>query len=261
MDLSKAKYIIPNLFTLTSVFGGFYAIVLTSRAESARELTLAVWMLVLSMVMDALDGRVARATRTQSEFGVQLDSLADAVAFGVAPAFLVFRWGLEPLGTLGLFVAFAFTACGLMRLARFNVMASQPDNDPTRFKGLPIPLAAGTMISIIMAHLSMTGRATTSGTFSVAIMTLLLAGLMVSNVPYRTFKKVRMRGRALMVTLSLAAVLVFTSINFNAGLAISGVLVVYIFIGLTESIMGLGRRRSIVDEAFEDDEQEATEQV
>ncbi len=262
MDLSKAKYILPNLFTLSSVFAGFYAMVVTANAETTTHLTMAAWLIGVSLVLDGCDGRVARATKTQSEFGVQLDSLADAVAFGIAPAFLVYRWGLEPLGTLGLVIAFVFGACGIMRLARFNVLASQPSEGPsTHFLGLPIPLAAGTLVAIILAHVSMTGKMQSSAHWSVACFTLLLAGLMVSNVRYRTFKKVRLRGPKLILLLLVVAGAIFASIRFNPGLAFASVFSAYILFGLTESVIGLRkrlpRRHHIEDEEVEPEEQES----
>lgn len=261
MDLSKAKYILPNLFTLSSVFAGFYSMILTTRAETAKELAVAVWLIVISMVLDACDGRVARATRTQSEFGVQLDSLADAVAFGVAPGFLVFHWALEPLGGFGLFIAFAFVACGLMRLARFNVLASKEDGPSNHFMGLPIPLAAGTLIAVILAHLSMTGKMETTSHWSAALMTMILSGLMVSNVRYRTFKKVRLRGKGGLVVLALAAALVATSVSFNPGLAFAGVLCAYIGLGLFESAVGFGRRNLIEEALDAADDDELAEEI
>ncbi len=260
MDLSKAKYILPNLFTLASVCTGFYSMILVSGADTVSQMSLAVWMLVISMVMDGLDGRVARATNTQSEFGVQLDSLADAIAFGVAPAFLVFKWGLEPLGFLGVLAGFAFVACGIMRLARFNVQAAKATGPSKHFTGLPIPLAAGTLISVILAHMTLTGKMQTGGSGSAALMTLLLGGLMVSNVPYRTFKKIRLRGRAGFVLLGLVTYLIAGSATMGAGATFASVLLLYIFIGLTEYTLGLRKRgRGIVEEALGEDTDEELE--
>ena len=262
MDLSKAKYILPNLFTLSSVFAGFYSMIITTRAENAKELTVAVWLVVISMVLDACDGRVARATKTQSEFGMQLDSLADAVAFGVAPGFLVYHWALQPLGGYGLFIAFAFIACGIMRLARFNVLASKDQGASAHFMGLPIPLAAGTLISVILAHLSMTGKLQTNASWSAGLMTMLLSGLMVSNVRYRTFKKVRLRGKAVVVILALATALIFASVRYNPGLAFAGILCAYIGLGILESAIGIGRgRRGLIEEVLEVAEEELSDDV
>ena len=107
------------------------------------------------MFFDGFDGRVARLTKTQSQFGVELDSLADVISFGVAPAMLVYKWALAPLGFVGLFVSFVFAACGALRLARFNVLAPAHATTaaaPRFFVGLPIPLAAGMIVSMVIAH-------------------------------------------------------------------------------------------------------------
>lgn len=242
MDLSKAKYILPNLFTLSSAFSAFYAMVITARAESARELLSAAGLIALSMILDGCDGRVARATKTQSEFGVQLDSLADAIAFGVAPAFLVYRWGLESMGIAGMIIAFLFAACGIMRLARFNVLAATHQGSSEFFTGLPIPLAAGSLLSVIAAHLSMTGNFQTSNPW-IIVLTVMLGGLMVSNVRYRTFKKTRFRGKAGLLLISVLTSVVLVSIYFNIGLAFAGVFAAYITYGITESTIQFGRSK------------------
>ena len=243
MDLSKAKYILPNLFTLSSVAASFYAMLLVSKADSPKEMIAAIWLIGLSMIMDGCDGRVARATRTQSEFGVQLDSLADAIAFGIAPAFIAYKWALEPLGGLGFFVAFVFVACGIMRLARFNVLAAKETGPSNHFVGLPIPLAAGTLMAIVMAHVTMTGQMQTLTHGAAITVILVLSGLMVSSVRYRAFKKIRIRGKSGLALLALLACVVVTSVQTNTGLAFAGVLSAYILLGLTESAIGLGRRR------------------
>lgn len=242
MDLRKAKYILPNMFTLASVFTGFYSMLITLSADSAAELTTAAWLICISMIFDGLDGRVARATKTQSAFGVQLDSLADGIAFGVAPAALIYQWGLQQLGGIGTFIAFAFIACGIMRLARFNVTASNSDGPALFFTGLPIPLAAGTLVSVVLAHTSLTGKMMTGAPWSVALLTLLLAGLMVSNFRYRTFKKVKLRGPAGFALAATLIAVVIISIQFKPGLAFVGVASMYIVLGIADTAIGFGRR-------------------
>lgn len=241
MDLKKARYILPNLFTLASVFFGFYAILTAVRAERAEELGWAAWMIAGSMVLDGLDGRVARATNSQSAFGVQLDSLADAIAFGVAPAFLAYRWGLEPLGLGGVFVAFLFVACGIMRLARFNVAAAQEDGPSAFFTGLPIPLAAGALVSLILAHTTTTGELHTHASWSVALIMVVLSGLMVSTLRYRTFKKLKSKRTAAIAGTLVLTALAITSLRFNPGVALTAGMAAYIVFGLVESCIGLGR--------------------
>jgi len=243
MDLKKARYILPNSFTLASVFFGFYSILLTVRAEDGSQLGMAAWMIAISMVMDGLDGRVARATNSQSEFGLQLDSLADAIAFGVAPAFLIYTWGLEPLGFLGIFLAFVYAACGILRLARFNVTSSSEEGPSNHFQGLPIPLAAGGVISLVLAHTSLSGKMVTSANGAAAIITILLSLLMVSNVPYRSFKKIKSKRMAVAVAAMVLLGLVVTSLQFGPGLGFTGLMAGYILLGIVESIIGFGRKR------------------
>ncbi|HLT35730.1 MAG TPA: CDP-diacylglycerol--serine O-phosphatidyltransferase, partial [Enhygromyxa sp.] len=135
MDFRKTYFILPNLFTLASVFCGLYSIVLTARlgedggASDEQLLYKASLAIVFGLLFDGADGRIARLTKTQSDLGMQLDSLADVITFGVAPAMLVYRWGLLELGRFGLVVAFVFTACGALRLARFNVLAMREQAD------------------------------------------------------------------------------------------------------------------------------------
>jgi len=135
-DLRKALFILPNLFTVASIFCGFYAAVIASEAASKgrpEDLYTACFAVLLAMVFDSVDGRVARLTRTQSDFGVQMDSLADVMSFGVVPALVAWHWGLSNYGQLGLAACFVFTACGAIRLARFNVLAARsPLSRPLR---------------------------------------------------------------------------------------------------------------------------------
>ena len=132
----RGIYVLPNLFTSASLFCGFYAII---AAIQGRYETASVAILI-SFLLDGLDGRIARFTNTTSKFGTEFDPLADLVAFGVAPAVLAFKWALAPLGRLGWLACFMYVICGALRLARFNV---QKDNLETNFfKGLPIPGAA-----------------------------------------------------------------------------------------------------------------------
>ena len=140
INLRKAMFVLPNLFTVSSIFLGFYSMTLASGDATPEELYRAALAIFFAIFFDMFDGRVARMTRTQSDFGVQLDSLADVISFGAAPALLVYRWALAPMGFMGLFLSFAFAACGALRLARFNVLAARGDKASHRFfTGLPIP--------------------------------------------------------------------------------------------------------------------------
>ena len=244
MDLSRAKYILPNTFTLGSVLCATFSMHIAAHAESPERLALAAWLLLVSMLCDLVDGRVARLTRSQSEFGVQLDSLADAVSFGVAPAWLMYYWGLEPLGALGVVISFVYVGCTLMRLARFNVMAAQEDASagPSKFfQGLPSPLAAGAAIAVVLTHISITGQMTTPASRSVGLFAILLGGLMVSNVRYHTFKGVNWRGRAGVVLAALAAATTAVGLAFEPSIAVVSLMFLYISLGLVGGVIHVGR--------------------
>ncbi|HET6440036.1 MAG TPA: CDP-diacylglycerol--serine O-phosphatidyltransferase [Anaeromyxobacter sp.] len=243
IKLRKAMFVLPNLFTVSSILLGFYALTLCSGDATPVQLYQAALAIFFAMFFDAFDGRVARMTRTQSEFGVQLDSLADVVSFGAAPALLVYKWALAPLGFFGMFFAFGFVACGALRLARFNVLAARGDKgSPRFFVGLPIPLAAGTITALVIAHYKEFGAATDAATrVPVAIVVVLLSFLMVSTVRYRTFKDVHLSRRSLTVF----AVLVAAGLAVGLATRASFVLVVYmgayLAMGIAESVFEKAR--------------------
>ena len=180
-------YIVPNLVTTGNMFCGFYSMV----ASIHKDFTLAAWAIVAAQVFDALDGRVARLARATSRFGVEYDSLSDLTSFGMAPAVLLYLWALEPFGRLGWGAAFLFLACGALRLARFNVTTeTAPKN---YFQGLPIPGGAGVVATFVIFCQAMDWAGFES---FVLIMTFVLAALMISTVPFPSFKEVNWRSRA-----------------------------------------------------------------
>ncbi|MFN7954646.1 MAG: CDP-diacylglycerol--serine O-phosphatidyltransferase [bacterium] len=187
VDVRKGIYLLPNLCTSMSIVFGFWSVVLaaTGRIEPAA------WKILWCFVFDGLDGRIARLTRTTSPFGVEFDSLADVVAFGVAPAFLVFQWGLKGYGRWGWIAACVFLVGGAVRLARFNVQVGTVDSK--RFVGLPIPLAASVLVTTILLVGDL-GRGTQRVPI-VLVLPLVLGFLMVSTLPYRSFKEFDLRAR------------------------------------------------------------------
>ncbi len=197
----RGTYLIPNLITTASLFSGFFAIVsaIKGRYESAA---LAI---LVAMVLDGLDGRLARLTRTTSGFGVQYDSLADLVAFGVAPALMVYLWALQGFGRFGWVAAFLFVACGALRLARFNVQTGSID--PRYFNGLPIPAAAAFVATGVLFYLHMGGWSSLRHVY-VLVMIYVLSFLMVSNLKFFSFKKPDLFKRHPFQTL-VAGVLIF----------------------------------------------------
>jgi CDP-diacylglycerol--serine O-phosphatidyltransferase len=180
-SLRRGVYILPNLFTTGSLFAGFYGIVATMNGNYH----VAAWFILISSVFDGLDGKVARLTGTTSRFGVEYDSLADLVAFGVAPGLLMYSWALRPFGKVGWLAAFLYVVCGALRLARFNVQVNTVESK--RFVGLPIPAAASMVAACVLLfyHLGYSG---TIKKVSVLLLIYVLALLMVSGFRYYSFK-------------------------------------------------------------------------
>ena len=183
----KGIHIIPSLFTTGNVFCGFYSFI----AALNENYNLAAWAIILAIIFDVLDGRIARMTKTTSAFGMQYDSLADVISFGMAPAFLCYSWILKPFDRVGWMAAFLFLLCAALRLARFN--ATKPDIQGQHFIGLPTPAAAAVIASTIIAFEGMFGTRVHPG-FMVAIV-YSLAFFMVSNIKYPAFKKFEFRKR------------------------------------------------------------------
>ena len=180
-------HILPSLFTTGNVFCGFYSFI----AVLNNQYFLASWAIVMAIIFDVLDGRIARMTKTTSTFGMQYDSLADIVSFGMAPAFLAYAWVLKPFGRVGWMAAFLFLLCGALRLARFN--ATKPDIQGQFFLGLPTPAAAAVIASIIIAFEDILETKVHPGIMVAVVYSL--AFLMVSNIKYPTFKKFEFRKR------------------------------------------------------------------
>lgn len=172
-------YVLPNLLTTGNMFSGFFSMIYAIRGEYI----VSAYAIVAAAVFDMLDGRVARLTKTESPFGAQYDSLSDIVSFGMAPAVLLYLWALEPFGRLGWLASFGYLACAALRLARFNVQASEEKN---YFQGLPTPMAAGIVSSAVLCFNDLAIDAYRS--HALLIITFCLALVMVSNFRYRSFK-------------------------------------------------------------------------
>lgn len=179
--MKRGIFILPSLLTLTSIFFSFYSIILSME----KQFLLAAALILVAGFFDGIDGKVARLTKTTTKFGVELDSLADVISFGVAPALLMYSWALEPYGRLGWVSAFVFVTCGALRLARFNVQSVNPDQK--KFNGLPIPAAAGMLATtvVFMEHMQINPM---DYKMLLLVATLILAFLMVSTVKFHAFK-------------------------------------------------------------------------
>lgn len=241
-DLHKALFVLPNAFTASSIFCGFFAIVQCMGSASSEDLYKAAVAIFYGMLFDMFDGRVARLTKTQSQFGLQFDSLADVIAFGVAPGVLVYKWALGPLGVAGMVVAFAYTACGAIRLARFNVLASRETGVAHHFIGLPIPLAAGALVSLVMTH-HKTGIDGLVKSSTVLILVMVLSYLMVSTVRYRTFKDLKLTKKSLTLLLTLVLVVVYFSVQMRASVVMAVFVWGYLLVGMIEEVVFFRRRR------------------
>lgn len=194
----RSIYLLPNLFTTGALFAGFYAIV---QAMNGRFEHAAVAIFV-AMVLDGLDGRVARLTRTQSEFGAEYDSLSDMVSFGVAPALVMYEWAFKGMGKLGWFAAFIYCAATALRLARFNTNISIVDK--RYFQGLPSPAAAALVAGFVWVMLDYGYTGEEVRWYAAALM--IFAGLsMVSNLPFYSFKDFNMRKSVPFVAIFLIA--------------------------------------------------------
>lgn len=245
VDLKKTLFILPNLFTLSSIFCGFFAVLTCIDEPSDESFYKAALLIVFAMFFDMIDGRVARLTKTQSAFGVQIDSLADAVSFGVAPAVLVHRWSLHQLGTGGVVVSFVFLACGVIRLARFNVLAtgkSGAPKKPSKFiLGLPIPGGAGILVSIVVANHAVTGNFEAQP-YLVAAVVLALSFFMVSTIKFRSFKDVRWGARSILFVVTAVGSATAIAIALHPAFALVWMLAGYIAIGVVEAVLDISRR-------------------
>ena len=228
----RGIYLLPNLFTTSALFAGFYAIVaaINARFEPAA---IAIF---IAMILDGMDGRIARMTKTESDFGVQYDSLSDMVSFGLAPALVVYQWSLHDLGKLGWLAAFIYAAAAALRLARFNTQAGSADK--RYFQGLPCPAAAAVIAGLVWfdsAGRSVDGNSLVVFAFS---LTICVGLLMVSNIRYHSFKQFDLHGKVpffniLFIVLIIALVAVRPSlVLFLLSLiyAVSGPLVTLVLI-------------------------------
>jgi CDP-diacylglycerol--serine O-phosphatidyltransferase len=204
--LRRGVFLVPATITSIGLLAGFYSAV----SSMAGHFELAAVMIMVAFICDGLDGRVARLSRTSTQFGVEYDSLADVVAFGMAPAILAYNWALQPIGTLGVAVSGLFVVCAALRLARFNVQTASLDK--RRFVGLPVPGAAAMIAGLALAYSYFEFSSPRALCTAMVPITLALGGLMISRVPYPSFKGIDFRKRApieLMIGVLMVAALLF----------------------------------------------------
>ena len=235
----RGIYLLPSVLTTFGMFAGFYSIISSINGE----FTIAAISIMIAMMWDTLDGRVARLTNTQSAFGAEYDSLADLVSFGLAPALLVYEWSLYELGRFGWLAAFVYLACAALRLARFNTQVGIADK--RYFQGLPSPAAAGVIASMIWLKIwtfaSFDSEVISLGYYLGAGITILCGILMVSNVRYYSFKELDSKKASfrflLLIVLSLIILMYKPNIILFTGFFL------YLLSGPFITITGLNKRR------------------
>jgi len=231
----RGIYILPNLFTTAALFSGFYAII-NAIQQDFKTAAIAVF---IAMIWDMLDGRIARMTNTQSAFGAEYDSLSDMISFGVAPALLMYQWSLVNLGELGWLAAFVYTAATALRLARFNTQVSTMDK--AYFQGLASPAAAALIAGTVWMgnFYQIQGITITLFTFPLTV----LAGiLMVSNIRYRSFKDLDLKGKIPFIKV-LFIVLIFVFVAVKPSHTLFFVFFSYALSGPIMTLVELNKRR------------------
>lgn len=240
----KGIYLLPNSLTLCGMFCGFFAILSAINGNFLY----AAWAIILANVFDGLDGWIARLTNTTTRFGIELDSLSDLVAFGVAPSVMMFKWALIPFNRLGWAVAFLYVACGALRLARFNVQTGTPGSKA--FKGMPIPAAATVLASIVIFYYEYRTGLPAKNVFLV-IITILLSFLMVSTLRYHGLKEIDFRERKPFWVLIVFVIIMFI-IFIHPSTAIFIFAMAYLFWGIIENIYLFIKRRRQIKQAGQD---------
>ncbi|REL26017.1 CDP-diacylglycerol--serine O-phosphatidyltransferase [Thalassotalea euphylliae] len=216
---SRGIYLLPNLLTTAGLFSGFYAVVSSMNGHFEA----AAVAIFVAMIFDGLDGRVARITNTQSEFGAEYDSMADMVSFGIAPGLVTYNWALSGMGKFGWLAAFVFVAGAALRLARFNTQVGVADK--RYFQGLASPAAAGVIASIVWVGTEYQVNGQDYG-FAMGILTIITGLLMVSNFRYNSFKEVDWKGKVSFIVV-LLIVLVFVVVASSPAELLMAIFVLY----------------------------------
>ena len=232
----RGIYLLPNLFTTAALFAGFYSIVAAMNAKFES----AAIAIFIAMVLDGMDGRIARLTNTQTDFGVQYDSLSDMVCFGLAPALVIYQWSLFYVGKLGWLAAFIYAAATALRLARFNTQVASADKQ--YFQGLPSPSAAALIAGLIWCAVSLEISDGSSLVFISFPVTVIAGVLMVSNIRYHSFKQFDLHGRVPFIAV-IVVVLIFAFIAIEPPLVLFLIALIYATSGPVLTLMLLRKHR------------------
>ena len=233
----RGIYVLPNLFTTAALFAGFFAIVQAMQGDFER----AAMAIFIAMVLDGLDGRVARLTHTQSAFGAEYDSLSDMVSFGAAPALVIYEWALRDLGRLGWIAAFIYCAGAALRLARFNTTLEVMDK--RYFQGLPSPAAAALVAGLVWVMIE-TGIPGSDVRWLACGLTIFAGVTMISNVSYYSFKDINLR-KSVPFFVVAAIALGFALVAYSPEIALFGFFVLYGLSGYVLALVAMFKRRSL----------------
>jgi CDP-diacylglycerol--serine O-phosphatidyltransferase len=239
--MRKGIYILPNTLTLCGMFFGFYSILSTFKGNYIH----AAWAIMIAMIFDGLDGWVARLTHSTTRFGIELDSLSDLVAFGIAPAVLLYKWSLVPFGRVGWAAAFLFVACGALRLARYNVQMGSKES--RAFTGMPIPGAATIVATLVIFYYEIWETAPNKNYF-ILFFTFFLAVLMVSTLRFHGVKELDFSKRKPFWIL-VAIVMVLAIIIIHPEIALFIFAMIYLIGGIIENIVLYYRRNKQMNKA------------
>lgn len=228
--MKKGIYILPNSLTLCSMFFGFFSILASLKGNYIH----AAWAIIIANVFDGLDGWVARLTHSTTRFGIELDSLSDLVAFGVAPSVLAYKWALAPFGRIGFAFSFLFVACGALRLARYNVQMGSAEKKS--FTGMPIPAAASVVATTVIFYFFTEIEQSSVKNFFVLFLSLVLSILMVSTLRFHGAKEIDFSKRK-PFWLLVAFVVIIAVIVMHPEIALFVFAMLYLFEGIVENIV------------------------
>ncbi|MBF0539389.1 MAG: CDP-diacylglycerol--serine O-phosphatidyltransferase [Nitrospirae bacterium] len=241
--MKRGVYILPNALTLCGMCFGFYSIV----ASLKGQYTDAGWAILIANIFDGLDGWVARMTNSTSRFGIELDSLSDLVAFGVAPSIMAYNWALQPAGRIGWAVAFLYVCCGALRLARYNVQ--MVSTEKKYFTGMPIPAAATILATLVIFHEHQFGNVHANSTL-VAIITAVISIFMISTLRFHGLKELDLKKRKPFPFLVLLIILTAIIIT-NPPIMLFAFGFLYMFVGIIENIYLIytRKKRALISES------------
>ncbi|MCG6551319.1 MAG: CDP-diacylglycerol--serine O-phosphatidyltransferase [Candidatus Magnetominusculus sp. LBB02] len=233
--MKRGVYILPNSLTLCGMFFGFYSIISSLKGNFVY----AGWAIMIANIFDGLDGWTARITNSTSRFGIELDSLSDMVAFGVAPAVMIFSWSLAPFGRIGWAAAFLYASCGALRLARYNVQMVSTESK--HFTGMPIPGAATILATYVIFYHDIWKGAPGKSVF-VLVLTVVLAVFMISTLRFHGAKEINLKTRQPFFFLVLLIVLL-SVIVMHPPITLFALAIIYLMVGIVENLYLFTKRK------------------